>query len=229
MEAALTMQCCVSRPSVPRPSQERVHELLAKRGRAMPPMTAGEAANKEPAAGAGAAAATLRRFWPAFRVLLRFGIWRPRKPPWDERWVGHWMQSALEKDKFEDMMRSNHVPWVARKVAMALKSEYQFEQVADGLKVREKLPNGWSEWRVFREGHTFTESLLGLNVVGTYTFCDPRYPGKAVSNNTESMNGSKDHRTTLVFSFDEAQDALRIETVQEEPAPCGYNRTFKRR
>ena len=216
------LQCCASRPSVPRPSPERVHELLAKRDRAVP-------ATSETGEGAAAAAAPPPRgLWPAFRALLRFGVWRPRPPPWDERWVGHWVQSACEKDKFEEMMKSNHVPWAARKVAMALKSEYQFEKVADGLKVREKLPNGWSEWRVFSEGHTFTASLLSLNIVGTYTFSDPRFPGRAVSNNTESMKGSKDHRTSLVFSFDEAQDALRIETVQEEPVPCGYFKSFKR-
>ena len=190
----------------------------------------GEAAQKDDAAAAAADEPPPRDWWAAFRTLLRFGIWRPRQPPWDERWVGHWVQSALEKDKFEEMMKSNNVPWAARKVAMVLKSEYQFELMAeDGLKVREKLPNGWSEWRVFSEGHTFTASLLGLNVVGIYTFCDPRFPGKAVSNNIESMKGSKDHRTTLVFSFDEAQDALSIETVQEEPAPIGYMKTFRRR
>jgi hypothetical protein len=187
--------------------------------------------------------------WTILKALLKLGTWRnlgaevlsllpvPRPPPraskaCDERWAGHWLQSSIEKDKFEALLRLNGVPWAVRKAAQLLKAEFQFTTTDDPtvLNIRERLPTGWGSWRVLREGETFTENLLGMVVTGKYTFCDERWPEASwVQHNVERARGMKDHRTTLVFSFDAEASRLEIKTEQDEPHHATFDKWCSRK
>ena len=65
--------------------------------------------------------------WSIPRALLKLGVWRPQpvrpKKPWDERWVGRWVQSNIQKDRFEEMLKINGVPWPLRKLASRCRLE----------------------------------------------------------------------------------------------------------
>ena len=169
-------------------------------------------------------------WWTAPRALLKLGAWRaPAPKACDERWVGHWKENRIEKDKFESTLKLNGVPYLLRKAAGTLKAEFQLTKTDDPLvlNIREKLPTGWSAWRVLREGETFTENLLGMTVTGTYTFCDANWPDASwVQHNVSRAKGMKDHRNTLLFFFDEEGNelSLRVTTTQDAPQPSSYDK-----